>query len=143
MAETADILVCGAGHNALVAATLLARSGLDVLVVEEREVVGGAARTETPFARAPELGASTGAYLLGLMPPELQELLGVDMPIVRRDPNYFLPTTGDRYLLLGSDAGAAREQMRRFCSERSCGSSPCSRRDRAGRSLPETRRSLW
>ena len=33
--------------------------------------LGGAARTEHPFAQAPGLGHSTGSYLLGLMPPEL------------------------------------------------------------------------
>lgn len=71
-----DVIVIGAGHNGLVAATLLARAGLDVRVVEERDVVGGAARTETPFAKVPGLRQSTGAILLGLMPPELIRLLG-------------------------------------------------------------------
>ena len=66
-----DALVLGAGHNGLVAGILLARAGLKVLMVEARSVVGGAVRTERPFARAPNLPTSTGAYLLGLMPPEL------------------------------------------------------------------------
>src|SRR5262249_17745005 len=33
------------------------------------------------------------------------------------DPHYFLPTTGKRYLLLGSDGRAVREQMLAFFSE--------------------------
>lgn len=49
------------GHNGLVAALLLARQKLDVLVVEEKNVVGGACRTEQPFQTAPNLGVSTGA----------------------------------------------------------------------------------
>src|SRR6267378_2482365 len=117
MRNQADVVVIGAGHNGLVAALVLARRGLDVLVLEEKEVVGGAARTERPFSRAPGLGTSTGAYLLGLMPPELLQKLGVDVPVLRRDPHYFLPTTGKRYLLFGSDAAAMKDQFLSFFSE--------------------------
>src|SRR3954463_13422616 len=115
---TTDVAIVGAGHNGLVAAILLARGGLRVMVLEEKLVVGGAARTEYPFPRAPRLGTSTGAYLLGLMPPELVARLGIEVPLLRRDPHYFLPTTGKRYLLFGSDSAATREQMLSFFSAR-------------------------
>ena len=107
----ADVVVVGAGHNGLVAATLLARAGLSVVVVERDVVVGGAARTERPFAKVPQLRQSTGAYLLGLMPPELEQLLDLRLPLVRRDPHYFLPTTTGRHLLMGSDRAATRKQF--------------------------------
>lgn len=113
----ADVVVVGAGHNGLVAATLLARAGLDVTVLERADVVGGACRTETPFPRVPGLQASTGAYLLGLMPPELMATLGLDLPLVRRDPHYFLPTADGRHLLLGADREQAARLFAQFFTE--------------------------
>src|ERR1700730_6616107 len=115
---SSDVLVLGAGHNGLVAAFFLARAGLKVAVVEEKAAIGGACKTERPFALAPNLATSTGAYLLGLMPPELIAKLGIEIPTVRRDPHYFLPTTDGRSLLFGSDREAMRAGLARFFSER-------------------------
>ncbi|MEJ7709252.1 MAG: NAD(P)/FAD-dependent oxidoreductase [Pyrinomonadaceae bacterium] len=116
--KSVDVIVIGAGHNGLVAACLLARHGLSVAVLEEKATIGGAAKTEYPFARAPRLGTSTGAYLLGVMPPELINKLGANLKLIRRDPHYFLPTTSNKFLLFGSDHGAMREQFFKFFSER-------------------------
>jgi phytoene dehydrogenase-like protein len=40
-----DAIIIGAGHNGLVCANYLGRAGLKVLVLERRDVVGGAAVT--------------------------------------------------------------------------------------------------
>src|SRR5689334_2031389 len=117
----ADVVIIGSGHNGLVSAVLLARAGLDVVVLEAAEVLGGATRTEHPFPKVPGLGQSTGSYLLGLMPPELLRTLDVDIPVLRRDPHYFLPTpgpAGSPYLLFGRDRASTRAQMERFFSPR-------------------------
>src|SRR4029079_3220049 len=117
----ADVVIIGAGHNGLVSAILLARSGLDVVVLESASVLGGATRTERPFAKVPGLGQSTGSYLLGLMPPELLRTLDVDIPVLRRDPHYFLPTpgpAGSPYLLFGRDHADTQAQLKRFFSPR-------------------------
>ncbi|MEU8170471.1 NAD(P)/FAD-dependent oxidoreductase [Micromonospora sp. NPDC049004] len=115
----ADVVIVGAGHNGLVSAILLARAGLDVLVLEAADVIGGATRTENPFPKVPGLRHSTGSYLLGLMPPELLNTLDVRIPVLRRDPHYFLPTPGglgSPYLLFGSDTAATRAQLAEFFS---------------------------
>jgi phytoene dehydrogenase-like protein len=112
-----DVAIIGAGHNGLVAAVMLAKHGLTVIVFEEQEAIGGAAKTEYLFGNAPKLGASSGAYLFGLMPPELIVKLRAEFTSIRRDPHYFLPTTDQRYLLFGSDVQALRQQFLTFFSE--------------------------
>ena len=54
--------------------------------------------------------------LLGVMPPELIQQLGMKVTTIKRDPHYFLPTTDKRYLLFGSDQGAMEDQFKKFFS---------------------------
>src|SRR6202008_3158671 len=49
-----DAIVVGGGHNGLVAAAYLARSGARTLVLEARGKTGGAATTEAPWPDAPQ-----------------------------------------------------------------------------------------
>jgi len=44
--SAADVVVVGAGHNALITAAYLATAGLEVVVLEAREVIGGNTVTE-------------------------------------------------------------------------------------------------
>jgi phytoene dehydrogenase-like protein len=115
----ADVVVVGGGHNGLVAATVLAEAGLDVLVLERATILGGAARTESCFPAVPGLRQSTGAYLLGLMPPEVLALAGGRVRPLRRNPHYVLPTEGgpgSPYLWFGSDRAATHAQLEKTFS---------------------------
>lgn len=77
MSDSHDAIVVGGGHNGLVAAFYLARAGLRPLVLERRQIVGGACVTEE---FAPGYRASTGAYVLSMLRPEVWR----DMELVRR-----------------------------------------------------------
>jgi phytoene dehydrogenase-like protein len=68
MTETYDVIVIGAGHNGLVNAAYLARAGLDVLVLERREIVGGATVTEEVF---PGFKYSVFSYVVSILRPEI------------------------------------------------------------------------
>lgn len=56
MSNNYDALVIGGGHNGLVSAAYLARSGARTLVLESRGSLGGAATTEAPWEDAPICG---------------------------------------------------------------------------------------
>lgn len=73
--ETYDGIVIGAGHNGLVAAAYLARAGLRTLVLERREIVGGACVTEEI---APGCRASTTSYIASMLRPEVIRDLRLD-----------------------------------------------------------------
>jgi len=48
--ETYDVVIVGAGHNGTTTAAYLAKSGLSVLVLEDRPESGGAQETVEPIA---------------------------------------------------------------------------------------------
>ncbi len=89
-----DIVIAGGGHNALVAATLLARAGRSVLVLERRGELGGAAVSAAPF---PEFGArlSRYSYLVSLFPAALARGLGLAVELRPRRVGAYPPLEQD------------------------------------------------
>jgi phytoene dehydrogenase-like protein len=72
VAERYDVAIIGAGHNGLVAANYLARAGKRVIVLEARDVVGGACVTEELI---PDSKWSSCAFIAGLLRPQVVDEL--------------------------------------------------------------------
>jgi phytoene dehydrogenase-like protein len=116
MAESYDVIIVGAGHNGLVAAAYLGRAGLRVLVLERRDLVGGACVTEELW---PGFKVSTAAYVNSLLRPEIirdLELPRHGFELLPRSPSSFTPFPDGRFLLMGPDKEFTRQQVAKFSS---------------------------
>src|ERR1700757_627475 len=103
MTSTYDVIVIGSGHNGLVCGAYLARSGLRVLVLERRNIVGGAAVTEE---FSPGFRASRFSYVMSLLHPRIirdLELNSLGLQVLPAN-DLFCPLGGDDYLVYSDDA---------------------------------------
>ncbi len=114
MTAAYDAIVIGAGHNGLVTAAYLAKAGLRVLVVERREVVGGAAVTEEVF---PGFHFDTGAHRIN----RLNRYVVTDLSLAAHglelapcDPSVFAPALDGPSLLLWRKPQQAKESLKRL-----------------------------
>lgn len=114
MENSYDAIVIGGGHNGLVAAAYLARSGRRTVVLEARPVVGGAAVTEQPFG--PDYQITSLSYVVSLLPPSLVRELDLARHGYHVYPQgpYFAPYADGRYLSLPTDPLRRREQIAKF-----------------------------
>ena len=109
-----DVVIIGGGHNGLACAAYLAKAGLDVLVLEKRDVVGGAAATEEPW---PGYHVSSASYVVSLMPPQVVRELdlkrhGYEVSIIT--PDYFVPFPDGTSLTLWGDVERDAAAIARF-----------------------------
>eukprot|EP00937_MAST-01D_sp_MAST-1D-sp2_P000998 g998.t1 len=114
-----DVIIVGGGHNALTSAAYLAGRGLDVLLLERRHLLGGAAVTEE---LVPGFKFSRASYLAGLLRPQIIEELQLERHGFRylpRDPSSFTPTAvdgvhGGKSLVLGASEEANWRSIAQF-----------------------------
>jgi phytoene dehydrogenase-like protein len=112
-----DAIIIGAGHNGLVTAAYLARAGWKVLVLERRELVGGACVSEELW---PGFKVSTAAYVNSLFRGEIVrdlEMAKHGFAMLPRNPSSFTPFPDGRYLLLGPDAELNRREIGKFSAK--------------------------
>src|SRR5437879_12433723 len=114
MSGSYDIIIVGAGHNGLGTAAYLARAGMRVLVLERRDVVGGACVTEELW---PGFKVSTSSYVNSLLRPEIirdLELARHGFELLPRSPSSFTPFPDGRFLRTGPDKELTRSRVAKF-----------------------------
>jgi phytoene desaturase len=107
-----DVLVIGAGHNALICAGYLAKAGYRVVVMERRHTVGGAVVTEEIIPGFKfDLGGS--AHILINHTPIVQELelakYGLDY--IDLDPLFFAPFPDGTHITIWKDVDKTCESI--------------------------------
>ena len=113
MTTTYDVIVIGSGHNGLVCGAYLARSGLKTLVLERREIIGGAAVTEE---FSPGFRASRFSYVMSLLHPRVirdLELHSLGLTLLPAN-DLFCPLGGDNYIVFSDDVSKTQAEFARF-----------------------------
>src|SRR5947199_9337133 len=89
-----DVVILGAGHNGLVAASYLGRAGLSVLLLEKNDYIGGATTSQKVF---PDYDAqlSRYSYLVSLFPEKIIRGLGLNLELRQRATGSFTPYVMD------------------------------------------------
>src|SRR5215469_5829324 len=109
-----DAIVVGAGHNGLTAGAILARAGLATLVLERRDVVGGACVAEEI---APGCRASTTSYIASMLRPEVirtLELARHGLRMVPCEPALQVALEGGEVLAHWTDRARTRAGIQRY-----------------------------
>src|SRR2546428_9240357 len=112
-----DAIIVGGGHNGLATAAYLGRAGFKTLVLERRDVLGGAAVSEHPW---PGYTVSTLSYVLSLMPPEVikeLELRRHGLTLYPLSADYYVPFPDGSHLLLTKDPAQAHAEIRKFSTK--------------------------
>lgn len=111
-----DVIIIGGGHNSLVCAAYLARRGKQVLVLEQRPILGGACVTE-PFPDFPRASQTTTSYVLSIFPEKIIRELGLrdfGLKLLDRDPNAFTPLQDGRYFMRYDDMARTQQEIAKF-----------------------------
>ncbi len=117
MSNTYDAIVIGGGHNGLVSAAYLARSGAKTLVLESRGSLGGAATTEAPWEDAPHLRVTRLSYVMSLMPPTIVRELELERhgyKVHPMGPSYQAFPEGGSLIIYEDDPKRTHEQLSKF-----------------------------
>src|SRR5579864_4868309 len=113
MATNYDVIIIGSGHNGLVCGTCLARTGLRTLLLERRDIIGGAAVTEE---FSPGFRASRFSYVMSLLHPRVireLELRSFGLEVLPAN-DLFCPLGADEYIVFSDDLAKTQDEFARF-----------------------------
>src|SRR6185312_6974715 len=99
-----DAIIIGAGHNGLVAANYLAKTGKKVLVLERRDVAGGQLVTES-FGDG---FAADSLHASAQLRPDIVRDLGLQLPVQSARPPYVCLLGDGKRLTIDADPERAR-----------------------------------
>ncbi len=85
-----DVIIIGSGHNGLVAGAYLAKAGLSVLVLEKRDIIGGATLSQKIFPGF-DAAPSVYSYLVSLLPRKIVTDLDLNFELAKRSIASFTP----------------------------------------------------
>ena len=114
MTQKFDAIIIGAGHNGLVTGSLLAKAGFKTIILEQRDVLGGAAATEEVF---PGFKINTGADSAGLFRDEIIEELNLaayGLAFHENEVAVFAPQPDGSALTLWQDEAKSVAEINRF-----------------------------
>jgi phytoene dehydrogenase-like protein len=117
--DTVDAVVIGAGHNGLVCAGYLAAAGLEVLVLEARDVPGGNTVTEELTLPGFAHDSCSSAHVLIQSNPLLRDdelglLARYGLEYVMTDPAVVLPQAGGDALIMHRDLDGTAGEIARW-----------------------------
>jgi phytoene dehydrogenase-like protein len=118
-AQSADVVVIGAGHNSLIGAAYLAAAGLEVVVLEEQPHIGGNTVTEELTLPGFRHDSCSSAHVLIQTNPvvrddELGLLSERGLRYVHTDPAVVLPLPDGDAIVMSRDEDATAAELGRW-----------------------------
>lgn len=140
MTRTYDAIIVGGGHNGLVCGAYLAKAGLSAIVLERRDIIGGAAVTEEVW---PGYKVSTASYVMALLQPKV--ILDLELHSfgyeTMKPPPLFQPFPDGRHLVFWDEQDRTCAEIAKF-STRDAAAFP-EYRKHLSKLTPFLRRLIW
>ena len=108
-----DVIIIGAGHNGLICAAYLAKSGLKVNVLERRPLIGGATVTEELW---PGFKVSRASYVPAILREISDDLELTKYGLTTRpiDPQIFIPFPDGKFMFIYASHEKTAKEIEKF-----------------------------
>ncbi|MBT3342602.1 MAG: NAD(P)/FAD-dependent oxidoreductase [Gemmatimonadetes bacterium] len=115
MKTSYDVIIIGGGHNGLVTAAYLGKAGYRTLVLERRDILGGASVTEEDVFSGYKISATS--YVASLFHPKIIQDLSLHehgLEFLVRDPPSFTPFADGSHLFSCLEQADTMAEIARF-----------------------------